>query len=250
MLLPIGDENRGGRTTPMIVYMIVGINVGVFLVQWVLGDQFTLAYAAVPYEIIHNTDLVRRVTLPDEIPQYPGPWPIQLTLLTSMFMHGGILHIIGNMLYLWIFGDNIEDNFGHVKFVIFYLICGLIAAFSQILLSPDSKVPTLGASGAIAGVLGAYLVMYPRNRVRVLTLTFIITVLELPAVVVLGIWIVLQFFSQLGAITQHTAQTRGGGVAYMAHIGGFIAGMGLSFIFRRRRREALYSSDRWGGRPN
>ncbi|HLG15722.1 MAG TPA: rhomboid family intramembrane serine protease [Blastocatellia bacterium] len=240
MLLPIGDENRGRGTTPVIVYALVGINIGVFLIQLVLGDQFTLAYAAVPYEIVNSTDLVRRVTLPGDLPQYPGPSPIQLTLLTSMFMHGGFLHIGGNMLYLWIFGDNIEDNFGHVKFVVFYLLCGFIASFSQILIDPDSQVPTLGASGAIAGVLGAYLVMFPRNRVRALTLWFILTIVELPAVIFLGIWIVLQFFLQLGSITQHTAQTRGGGVAYMAHIGGFLAGMGLSFLFRRRRREVYW----------
>src|SRR5262249_41234334 len=150
--------------------------------------------------------------------QAPGPSPIWLTLLTSMFMHGGILHIAGNMLYLWIFGDNIEDNFGHLRFLVFYLLCGLIAAFSQIMVDPDSVIPSLGASGAIAGVLGAYLFLLPGNRVRVLVPLFIFfTTLELPAVIVIGFWIVLQLISQYGAI-EHTAQARGGGVAYMAHI--------------------------------
>jgi membrane associated rhomboid family serine protease len=154
-----------------------------------------------------------------------------------MFMHGGWLHIGGNMLYLWIFGDNIEDNFGHLKFLVFYLVCGFAAAFAQIFMAPDSVIPTLGASGAIAGVLGAYLIMFPHNRIRVLTLTFILTVLELPAIVVLGFWIVIQFFSQFASISEHTAQTGSGGVAYMAHIGGFVAGLMLSFIFRQRRQQ-------------
>jgi membrane associated rhomboid family serine protease len=215
----------------------------VFILQLSGGDQFTVAYAAVPYEITNGVDLVRPVSLPGTgvIPQAPGPTPIYLTLFTSMFMHGGFMHIIGNMLYLWIFGDNIEDNFGHVKFVIFYLICGLIAAFAQIMFDPDSVIPTLGASGAIAGVLGAYLVMFPHNRVRsIVPLGFLLTTVELPAIVVLGFWIVIQFFSQYAAITDVTQQTRGGGVAYMAHIGGFIAGLILSFFFRRRQPQPEY----------
>jgi membrane associated rhomboid family serine protease len=237
MLLPIGDDNTGRRSAPVIVYLIIAVNVVVFLLQLAGGEGFTLAYAAVPYEITHGTDLVKTIPLPGggAIPQVSGPSPIYLTLLTSMFLHGGFLHIIGNMLYLWVFGDNIEDNFGHVKFLVFYLVCGLIAAFSQIFANPDSVVPTLGASGAIAGVLGAYLIMFPHNRIRVLSMIFIITIFELPAIVVLGFWIVLQFFNQLGTISAHTAQARGGGVAYMAHIGGFVAGLLLSFVFRRRR---------------
>jgi membrane associated rhomboid family serine protease len=154
-------------------------------------------------------------------------------------MHGGFMHIIGNMLYLWIFGDNIEDNFGHLRFSVFYLVCGLIASFAQIFMDPNSVIPTLGASGAIAGVLGAYLVMFPRNRVRsIVPLGFLLTTVELPAIVVLGFWIVIQFFSQYAAITDVTQQTRAGGVAYMAHIGGFIAGVILSFFFKRRQRPA------------
>lgn len=237
MLIPLGDDNYDRTTTPVIVYLFVAINVVVFLIQLVGGGEFTYAYAAVPYEITTGTDLEQPVAVQGIglIPQAPGPIPIQLTLLTSMFMHGGWMHIIGNMLYLWIFGDNIEDNFGHVKFVIFYLICGLVAAFAQIMTDPQSKIPTLGASGAIAGVLGAYLIMFPRNRVRaLLPLGFIWTTIELPAVVVLGFWIVIQFFSQVASIAE-TAQTRGGGVAYMAHIGGFVAGVVLCFLFRRQR---------------
>lgn len=238
MLLPIGDDNASRRTTPYVVYTLVAINVVVFIIQLLAGEAFTVAYAAVPYEITTGTDLTRPVVIRGvgEILHAPGPVPIYLTLFSSMFMHGGFMHIIGNMLYLWIFGDNIEDNFGHLKFLIFYLICGLIAAFAQILMDTQSPIPTLGASGAIAGVLGSYLVMFPKNRVHaLLPLGIIWTTVEVPAFVALGLWIVLQFFSQFAAITDNTAQTRGGGVAYMAHIGGFLAGMVLVFLFRTRR---------------
>jgi membrane associated rhomboid family serine protease len=156
-----------------------------------------------------------------------------------MFMHGGWMHIIGNMLYLWIFGDNVEDNFGHGKFLIFYLICGIVASFAQIILDPSSVIPSLGASGAIAGVLGAYLIMFPRNRVRtILPLGFIWTTIELPALVVLGFWIVIQIISQYTASFSNTTQT--GGVAYMAHIGGFLAGVILAFILRRKTPQTPY----------
>ncbi len=232
-------------TTPVIVYTIIAINIVVFLMQIALGDAFTLAYATVPYEITTGEDLVRPFKIPGgEIPQAPGPVPIYLTIFTSMFMHGGFLHIGGNMLYLWIFGDNIEDNFGHTRFLIFYFVCGVIATFSQILIDPTSPIPTLGASGAIAGVLGAYMVMFPHNRVRnIVILIYIWTIVELPALVVLGFWIVIQFFSQVASISEHTAQSRGGGVAYMAHIGGFVAGVVLSFLFRRKRKTQHYYYD-------
>jgi membrane associated rhomboid family serine protease len=233
MLLPLSDDNTGRRSTPYIVYLFLAINIVVFILQFTQGDRFTLGYAAVPYEIINNTDLVGQR---GGIPQAPGPAPIWLTLFSSMFMHGGFMHIAGNMLFLWVFGDNVEDNFGHLKFVVFYIICGLFASFSQILLDPQSVIPTLGASGAIAGVLGAYLVMFPKNRVHsLLPLGIIWTTVNVPAWVMIGLWIVLQFFSQVAAITSHTAQTRRGGVAYMAHIGGFIAGMILVFLFRTRQ---------------
>jgi membrane associated rhomboid family serine protease len=232
MLLPLSDDNTGRQSTPYVVYTFIAINIIVFIIQFVQGDRFTLGYAAVPYEIVNNTDLVNPR---GRIPQMPGPSPIWLTLFTSLFMHGGFMHIAGNMLYLWVFGDNIEDNFGHLKFAFFYIICGVLASLSQIMLDPQSVIPTLGASGAIAGVLGAYLIMFPKNRVHsLLPLGIIWTTVEVPAWIMLGIWIVLQFFSQFAAITSHTAQTGGGGVAYMAHIGGFIAGMILVFLFRTR----------------
>ena len=256
MLIPIGDDNQGRGSTPFVVYIIIVINAVVFLLlqQAVMtpeGVYFTYGYSVVPYEITTGTDLKQPVVLPGagsdlgtrvgrrpvEIPEAPGPSPIYLTLLTAMFMHGGWMHIIGNMLYLWIFGDNIEDNFGHGKFVIFYLVCGLAASFAQILVDPTSKIPNLGASGAIAGVLGAYLIMFPRNRVRtLLPLGILFTTVELPAVVVLGFWIVIQIFSQYTASFQHSQ----GGVAYMAHIGGFATGVVLCFLFRRRDERGPY----------
>jgi len=148
------------------------------------------------------------------------------TIFTSMFMHAGWIHLLGNMLYLWIFGDNVEDSFGHAKFMIFYLLCGIAATLAQLVFTATSSVPNLGASGAIAGVLGAYIVMFPRGQVRVMMGRGII---PMPALVVIGFWIVLQFVSGIGSISQ-SAET--GGVAYMAHIGGFIAGIVLTFVFR------------------
>ncbi len=245
MLLPIGDDNRSRTTTPFVVYIIVAINAVVFLVfqqaaGTEAGAEFTYAYSVVPYEITHNIDLVAPVRIPGggTIPQFPGPTPIWLTIITSMFMHGGWMHILGNMLYLWIFGDNIEDNFGHGRFLIFYLACGVAASFSQIFVDPNSTVPSLGASGAIAGVLGAYLIMFPRNRVKTLIpLGFLWTTFELPAIVVLGFWIVIQIFSQYTTTFLHAAE---GGVAYMAHIGGFAAGLLLCLLFRRRNVRVRY----------
>ena len=248
MLFPIGDDNSGRTTTPYVVYTIIALNIFVFVFLQRLGfpsgDAFTYGYAVVPYEITTGEDLKEpivvhsgrgdvRVGAPREsaIPEYPGPSPIWLTILTAMFMHGGFMHIIGNMLYLWIFGDNIEDNFGHGRFIIFYLICGVVATFAQIYADPSSPIPNLGASGAIAGVLGAYLIMFPTNRVKVLTTFFFITITEIPAVIVLGFWIVIQIFSQYTANIKHAQ----GGVAYMAHIGGFVAGVLLTFLFRKKR---------------
>jgi membrane associated rhomboid family serine protease len=259
MLFPIGDDNQGRLSTPFVTYILVAINVAVFLfLQQVgateSGERFTYGYAVVPYEITTGEDLTQPQRLPDAepvidrrtgrrelpvIPEAPGPTPIYLTLLTSMFMHGGWMHIIGNMVYLWVFGDNVEDNFGHGRFLLFYLICGLAASFAQIFMEPSSVIPSLGASGAIAGVLGAYLIMFPHNRVRsILPLGIIWTTIELPAIVVLGFWIVLQVISQYTASFAGTAQS--GGVAYMAHIGGFVAGVVMAFLFRRKTQRTPY----------
>jgi membrane associated rhomboid family serine protease len=234
MLIPISDDKTGRGTTPIVNYTLIAINVIVFILELTQGDQFIGGYSTVPYEITHGVDLVGATHVPGGvIMQYPGPSPIYLTLLTSMFMHAGFLHIAGNMLFLWIFGDNVEDNFGHVKYLVFYLLCGFAASFAQIAMDPDSKIPSLGASGAIAGVLGSYMLMFPRNRVRVIVpIIFIWTVVRLPAILVIGFWIIIQLFSQVASITSNTQSQ--GGVAYMAHIGGFLAGLILTLFFRTR----------------
>jgi membrane associated rhomboid family serine protease len=238
MFLPIGDDNTDRQRTPYVVYGLIALNAVVWLLfQQMSGDSpFTYAYSAIPFEITHNTDLVTRQVIEAgghriPIPHEPGPTPIQFTLLSSMFMHGSWMHILGNMLYLWIFGDQIEDELGHVRFLVFYLICGVAASAAHIFFDWDSVIPSLGASGAIAGVLGAYLVRHPRRGVRVLMFNVLTTV---PAFIVLGGWIVLQFFGQVG-----TASGQASGVAYMAHIGGFIAGVLLVFLFAPRRRAAV-----------
>jgi len=235
-MFPIGDENERGHGPAFVSLAFIGLNVAVFLLLQAAGgpsgEDFTYGYSAVPFEITNNVDLVEPepITIDgrtEEIPQEPGPSPIYLTLLTSMFMHGGWLHLFGNMLFLWIFGDNVEHRIGHVPYLVFYVFAGLIASFAQILVNTDSFIPTLGASGAISGVLGAYLVMFPTNRVTVLMLRF---PMQVPAIVAIGLWAVFQFINGIGAfaVTEET----GGGVAYMAHIGGFVAGVLAGLLFR------------------
>ena len=210
-MFPIGDDDSARRTMPVVTYALIALNIIVFFIELNGGDAFIKQWAFVPSRFISN------------------PASEMSTIFTAMFMHGGWLHLFGNMLYLWIFGDNVEDEFGHLKFLAFYLLCGIAATFAQFYFSMQSNVPNVGASGAIAGMLGAYIVMFPAARVNVLVAR---QVVALPAVAVLGFWIVLQLFSGVGSIAQ-TADT--GGVAYMAHIGGFAAGLLMSFLFRGRR---------------
>jgi len=210
-MFPIGDDNSSRRTVPLVTYALIALNVLFFFVELSGGEAFIGKWAFVPSRFLAN------------------PFGDLLTLFTSMFMHAGWVHLGGNMLYLWIFGDNVEDRFGHIKFTIFYVLCGLAATFAQLAFSLGSNVPNLGASGAIAGVLGAYILLFPQGKVRVLQGQ---QVIQVPALIVIGLWIVLQFFSGIGSIA-NTADT--GGVAYMAHIGGFIAGFVLTFVFRGSR---------------
>src|SRR5262245_38859854 len=197
--------------------------------------EFTSGYSVVPAEITQGHDIVGSFRIGGErLDLAPGPTPIYLTLLSSMFMHGGFMHIAGNMLYLWIFGDNVEDRMGHLKYLIFYLLCGFLASATHIFFGPNSRIPSLGASGAIAGVLGAYLVLFPRQSVRVFQWGRII---EVPALIVIGIWGVLQFVSGFGSLAQ---AGESGGVAYMAHVGGFIAGIVLVFLFRNQAQPPRY----------
>ena len=234
-MFPIGDENERGHGPAFVSLAFIGLNIAVFLLLQggggPSGEDFTYGYSAVPFEITTGTDLVEPepITIDGQshlVPQEPGPSPIWLTLLTSMFMHGGWLHIFGNMLFLWIFGDNVEHRVGHIPYLVFYIAAGLVASLAQILVDTDSVIPTLGASGAISGVLGAYLVMFPTNRVTVLMLRF---PMQVPALVAIGLWAAFQVIS--GAAAFGTAG-EGGGVAYMAHIGGFVAGLVAGVVFR------------------
>ncbi len=232
MVMPLRDDDMDRRTVPVVTYALIAINVLVWLIELYFGDRFINGYSTVPFEITHSQDLVGLQTISAgggsaQIQLYAGPNPVFLTLLSSMFMHASWMHIGGNMLYLWIFGDNIEDRIGHVKFLIFYLLCGLAASAADVLVKPDSIIPSLGASGAIAGVLGAYLLLFPKRKVKVLMARQLV---DMPAFAVLGLWILLQVFSQ---ITVAKGQT--GGVAYMAHIGGFAAGVALIYLFGGRR---------------
>lgn len=207
-MLPIGDDNTTRRSVPMVTYMLILANVFFFLIELVGGDNFTYTWSFTPAYFLSD----------------PGVYWI--TIFTSMFLHAGWMHLIGNMLYLWIFGDNVEDRMGHFRFLIFYLLCGVVATMAQLFATSysDLGIPNLGASGAIAGVLASYLILFPRQRVRVFVIARVIPV---SSFIVIGIWFLLQVFSQLGSSSS-------GGVAYMAHIGGFIAGLVLTFVFRKR----------------
>jgi rhomboid family protein len=211
-MLPIGDDNSARRTVPVVTYVLIAINVLFFLVELTAGDAFIERWSVIPSQLLAN------------------PLAEFITVFTAMFMHAGWLHLGSNMLYLWIFGDNVEDRLGHTKFLVFYLLCGIAATYSQVLVSPNSNIPNLGASGAIAGVLGAYLIMFPGGRVQVMMGRGII---PMPAIVVIGFWALLQVFSSIGAMSSE------GGVAYMAHVGGFVAGLILGMLFGGVQRARL-----------
>jgi membrane associated rhomboid family serine protease len=271
MVLPLGDLQQT-RITPVVTYALITLNVLVYLVQAQKGERFTMAFACTPWEITHNEDIDEPVLKPPAvvrmidpqdprgrrvidvevkgrpvaIPHAPSPIPVWLTLFTAMFLHGSPMHLIGNMLYLWIVGDNVEEVLGPVRYIIVYLACGLVGSLAQIAAAPDSMIPTLGASGAIAGIMGAYVIWFPHNQIRVLVFRFITV---LPAVVVIGGWILLQVY--LGAGALHKVG-ESGGVAYLAHVGGAITGIFTAFLFHDR---AQYVKDienqrqRWSPRP-
>ncbi|HEY3131786.1 MAG TPA: rhomboid family intramembrane serine protease [Acidobacteriota bacterium] len=220
MIFPIGDDDSQVDLAPVVTVAIVALNVLVFLYQMTLPaaslQQFMLAYSTIPREISTGRDLPPTI-----------PVPVYVTLLTAMFMHGGLMHILGNMVYLWVFGNNIEGALGHVRYLSFYLACGVLAGLTHVTLNPSSTIPSLGASGAISGVLGAYLVMFPKGRVKILVGRMIT---ETSAWVALGGWIALQLLS----VALSPRNQGGGGVAFWAHIGGFFAGMILGPVMRRR----------------
>jgi membrane associated rhomboid family serine protease len=222
-VIPLRDDNPT-RTTPFVNYAVIALCSAVFLWEASLGAH--LEAAVMSYGLIPDV-LLGDGRLPPELAVVP-PW---LTVFTSMFLHGSWMHLLGNMLYLWIFADNVEDRLGHGRFVAFYLLCGVGAALAQALPDPDSPIPMVGASGAISGVLGAYLLMFPRAHVLVLLPLGVLTrIVHLPALLVLGLWFALQLLSEM------MAPAGGGGVAFRAHIGGFVAGMVLLPLFRWRRR--------------
>ena len=223
-MIPLKDDNPT-QTVPYVNYGIIGLNVFLYLylvfMGPVQGERFVLHYSVIPAALFGDGQPVKGVAAPG-----------YFSLLSSMFLHGGLLHIAGNMLFLWIFGDNIEDYLGHLKYLLFYLVCGVLAAYSHALLNPDSTLPMLGASGAISGVLGAYILLYPRAGVwTFFFFLFFWQVIRVPAVLIIGLWIVIKVVNGLLEPTH-----RGGGVAWFAHVGGFIAGMLLITALRPFRR--------------
>lgn len=244
MFIPVGDDNRDRRRTPFVNYFFLALNLFVFVYWQQLGRDigFTYAFSTVPGEILTGTDIITdSKILEDPLTgrsfEMPGlqltPVPVYLTLLTSMFMHGGAAHIAGNMMYLLIFGDNLENVMGHRNYFFFYLLCGVLAGlthvFTTAFLAQNPLIPSLGASGAISGILGGYMLLFPRRAVHVWVLFSILTV---PAFIAVGLWFFFQIINGLGALGGQEA----GGVAYAAHIGGFIAGLMLVHAFVQKKR--------------
>ena len=237
MIFPIGDDNSDRTTTPIFTYLLIAINVLVFIfLQGATGEnQFTASFATVPEEIRTGQDVSGPVkitvgTQEGVIRLGETPSPVYMTLLTSMFMHGGWMHLLGNMLFLWIFGDNLEHVMGRIRYLIFYLVTGLVASlahvFSTFAFGDNPYIPSLGASGAISGVMGGYLMLFPKRQVKVIIMRMLTSV---PAIVAVGLWFVLQLVQAFGVIS--AGPQSGGGVAFMAHIGGFVAGLVLVKLF-------------------
>jgi membrane associated rhomboid family serine protease len=253
MVFPLYDDNSDRTITPIVNYVLIGINILVFVFLQQLGsnDKFTYAFSTVPQEIVSGRD----VRTPDRVVEHPvtgqellipglqpTPFSVYLTLIFSMFMHGGLAHIGGNMLFLWIFGDNLEDKMGHWRYLIFYLVTGVIASLAHVIttviFATDQSsllIPSLGASGAISGVLGGYLVLHPKRRVTVILFRFLT---DVPAYVAIGIWFAFQLVSGLGLLGGGSQQ---GGVAYAAHIGGFIAGLALIKVFTIGKNQKAFA---------
>ena len=245
MIFPIGDDNSDRTTVPILNYLLIAINILVFvLLQGATGDnKFTSSFATVPEEIRTRQDI--KGPVPIKVGTQEGvinlgetPSPVYITLLTSMFMHGGWMHLLGNMLFLWIFGDNLENRMGRFRYLIFYLVTGLIASLAHVIstftFGDNAFIPSLGASGAISGVLGGYLVLFPKRQVKVILLRMLTTV---PAIVAIGLWFVLQLIQAFGVIS--AGPQSGGGVAFMAHVGGFVAGLILVKLFTAGRNPTV-----------
>jgi membrane associated rhomboid family serine protease len=245
-MIPISDDPGPRRRFPFVNYALILINVAVFVAEQVYGGCFQAAYSMVPYAITHGQALGISGC------PYGEPSPVYVTLITAMFLHASVLHIAGNMLYLFIFGDNVEDRLGHVGYLLFYLFCGLVANATQIAASPDSQLLNLGASGAIAGVLGAYLVFFPGAKVRTLIfIGFFFTITRLSAFIVIGLWFVLQLVNSFASLSPSSVSS--GGVAYFAHVGGFVAGLVIALCLRpfmRSGRAPTQSYPYWPQHPD
>ena len=251
MVFPIGDDNTGRTSTPYVTYALIALNVFVFVVLQGMGtnERFTYAFSTIPQEIRTGEDVARdvQVELGGEqgtIPIQPTPVSVYLTLITAMFMHGSVMHLLGNMWFLWIFGDNVEDDLSHGRYTAFYLVTGVIASLSHVvttfLVGDNPFIPSLGASGAISGVMGGYLVLHPRRRVSVILLRILT---DVPGYVAVGLWFVFQLISAFGVIGQ--GPQAGGGVAFMAHVGGFVAGVVLVKLFAVRSQPPARRASAW-----
>jgi membrane associated rhomboid family serine protease len=235
-MFPLKDDVPGG-TTPFVTIGLIALNVLVYLYQLSLGIEGSRPGEAAQELILEFGLTPCRLTgyCVDPSAGLPSAW---LTILTSMFLHGGLFHVGGNMLYLWIFGDNVEDTLGHGRFLLFYLLSGVAAALAQTAVVPGSEIPMVGASGAVSGVLGAYLLLFPHARVLTLLIFgFFFRMVHIPAIIVLGFWIVVQFVNGLLTVTASAVrgEAAGAGVAWFAHVGGFVAGMALLYVLRPRR---------------
>ena len=239
-MIPLSNS-VGRHKRPFVTYFLIGINSLVFLYTLFLGGDVTVFYytfGVIPEEFTSGRAFEVLLT-PEGRQDITTPFPTWGTLFSSMFIHGGLVHFGSNMLYLWVFGDDIEDRMGHLVYLGFYLMAGVAAAWTQIAVDTGSQVPTIGASGAIAGVLGAYLMVYPYSRIRTLVIFFFITVIQIPATLLLGLWILLQFWGGLGTVAGASS-----GVAYWAHIGGFLAGVASVVAARLLLRRPI-----WPGSP-
>src|SRR2546428_4802324 len=236
-MIPIKDYPGPRRRMPWVTWGLIAVNVIIFLYEVSLGPNapaFMLAYSVVPAALTHGIPQTSLPGAPANLP-FHTPDPVYLTLITSMFLHAGWLHIGGNMLFLYIFGDNVEDRMGHLPYLVFYLFCGVIAGITQVAVDPGSPIPSLGASGAIAGVLAAYLVLFPWARVRTIIFIFIFfTIVTLPAITLIGLWFLLQLFDGVAGLSN--VQQGMGGVAYFAHVGGVVTGLLITLLLRPRLR--------------
>ncbi|MBF8267343.1 MAG: Rhomboid family protein [Dehalococcoidia bacterium] len=244
-MIPLSDPDVHRRSRPYVTAGLIALNALVFIYEITLGGvattQFFYRWGLIPAELAQGQDFAVLFLGPATTLNIESPIPAWGTVFSAMFIHGGVMHFAGNMLYLWVFGDNVEDRLGHVKYLLFYLACGVAATWTQVAVNMDSQVPNIGASGAIAGVLGAYLLLFPYSRINTLVMLYFITVVRVPALFLLGFWFVLQFFSGVGSLGP-MAQT--GGVAYWAHIGGFAAGVLAIALYLKATGQPVFPSYR------